>query len=106
MPPVTHFRWPGWLALIPFVALGEPAMDAQPLAKLGNCPSGYSTSGLYCIPGRQARLALEKRGQCPSGYTASEAYCLASGQARPALPRLGPSCPSGWSMSGDYCLRR
>ena len=106
MPPVTHYRWLGWLALIPLAALGESAMVAQPVVKIGHCPSGYSTSGQYCLPGRQARLALEKRGQCPSGYTTSGAYCLAGGQARPALPKLGATCPSGWSPSGDYCLQR
>jgi hypothetical protein len=80
-------------------------LTVQPIAKSGNCPSGYSTSGAYCKPGATARAALEKRGSCPSGYSTSGAYCLAGTQARPAVPKIGAGCPSGWSSSGDYCLR-
>jgi|GEM_PF-3397325 len=97
-------RWLGWLALIPLVSLADGSVTPQPVVKRGTCPSGYSTSGQYCIPGPRARLALEKRGRCPSGYGTSGAYCLAGSQARPALPKIGAACPSSWSTSGDYCL--
>lgn len=90
--------------LLPLVLAG-PTLALQPLPKLGTCPSGYHASGLYCVPGRTARPALERHGTCPSGYHASGAYCLAGTQARPALPKLGAGCPSGWSSSGAYCLQ-
>jgi hypothetical protein len=64
--------------LIPLAASADSALTVQPIAKSGNCPSGYSTSG---------------------------AYCLAGTQARPAVLKIGAGCPSGWSSSGDYCLR-
>jgi hypothetical protein len=106
MPSSFAFRrWPGWFALIPLVSLADGSMTPQPMIKLGTCPSGYSTSGQYCMPRPQARLALERRGQCPTGYGSSGAYCLATPQARPAVPKIGSSCPSGWSTSGDYCLQ-
>lgn len=92
-------------ALLPLAALAQSIPAPQPVVKLGTCPSGYRTSGAYCLPGTNARFALEKRGSCPSGYTTSGAYCLAGSQARPAIPRVG-GCPSGWSSSGDYCLGR
>ncbi|WP_020505945.1 hypothetical protein [Lamprocystis purpurea] len=94
----------GWMVLIPLASLADGGMTPQPVVKLGTCPSGYSTSGQYCIPGPRARLALEKRGRCPSAYGTSGAYCLAGSQARPALPKIGAACPSQWSTSGDYCL--
>jgi hypothetical protein len=103
-PRLTDHCWLGWLALIPLTGLADGGMTPQPVVKLGNCPSGYSSSGQYCVPGPRARLALEKRGQCPSGYAASGTYCLAGSQARPALPKIGTTCPSRWSTSGDYCL--
>ncbi len=92
-------------AFIAVAALANPAIAAHALIKIGNCPSGYSTSGQYCVPGRQARFALEKSGPCPSGYATSGAYCLAGSQARPAIPKVG-ACPSGWSTSANYCLQR
>jgi len=83
-------------------AMADPA--PQPLAKIGSCPSGYSTSGSYCAPGTQAHFAVPKVGSCPSGYSTSGAYCLAGKGARVAVPKTG-SCPSGYSTSGDYCLK-
>ncbi len=96
--------WLGWLALVPLAGLADGGMTPQPVVKLGHCPSGYHTSGQYCIPGPRAHLALGKRGHCPSGYATSGAYCLAGSQARPAIPKIGATCPSRWSSSGDYCL--
>ena len=84
------------------MAIADPA--PQPLAKIGSCPSGYSTSGSYCAPGAQARFAVPKVGSCASGYSTSGAYCLAGKGAHVAVPKTG-SCPSGYSTSGDYCLK-
>jgi len=93
--------------LAAFLVLAFPALAdvprAQPIAKIGSCPSGYSQSGNYCNPGSSARYALPKEGSCPSGYSQSGDYCLAGSSARLAIPRRG-SCPSGYSQSGDYCL--
>ena len=57
-------------------AHAEPA--AAPVPKVGACPSGYSTSGAYCLAGAGARHAVPKTGSCPSGYSTSGDYCLAS----------------------------
>ncbi|KAA6184486.1 hypothetical protein F2Q65_12295 [Thiohalocapsa marina] len=110
--PIPPYQWPNrvrWLTallLIPLAAAAQPCLELTPMAKRGNCPTGYTASGAYCIPGPQATLALERRGNCPTGYRTSGAYCLAGPQARLAIPRIGSTCPSGWLISGDYCLKR
>jgi hypothetical protein len=78
---------------------------AQPIIKNGSCPSGYISSGNYCVPSDDhSRFAITKSGSCPSGYISSGDYCLASGDSsRLAIPKQG-SCPSGYTSSGDYCL--
>lgn len=97
--------WMGLLMLLPLAGVADTPLTPQPLAKVGPCPSGYTTSSQYCVPGQKARLALEKYGACPSGYVTSGAYCLAGQAARPAVPKRGATCPAGWSKSGDFCLR-
>ena len=63
MPSTTGLRhWRILFAFIPVAVLADPAMLATPLAKVGSCPSGYSTSGQYCMPGSKARFAIEKHG--------------------------------------------
>jgi hypothetical protein len=79
------------------------ALEAVPVRKVGSCPSGYSTSGNYCSPGKTAHFAVEKTGSCPSGYSSSGDYCLAGATSKFAIPKTG-SCPSGFSTSGSYCL--
>ncbi len=81
----------------------EPA--AQPIIKNKSCPSGYRTSGDYCIPGKNGRFAIAKIGSCPSGYRTSGHYCLAGKNASLAIPKSG-SCPSGYRTSGKYCIAR
>ena len=98
-------HWALVITCIPVVALSDPAMLAFPVVKIGSCPSGYTTSGQYCVPGSKARVAIEKQGGCPSGYSTSGAYCLAGSRARPAMSKVG-NCPSGWFTNGHYCLRR
>jgi hypothetical protein len=72
----------------------------------GSCPSGYATSGDYCLPGAEARYALARTdGSCPTGYAINGNFCLASSStSRYAMPRFG-SCPAGYASSGAYCLR-
>lgn len=91
--------------LVGFVAFEtQAAPAAQPLPKSGACPSGYTTSGKYCVPSRAARFAVIKNGACPSGYSTSGHYCVAtSDRSKLAIPKLG-ACPSGYSTSGQYCL--
>lgn len=105
MPAAGHHRLERIAWLLLSLVLAGPAQAQQSLPKLGTCPSGYSASGLYCMPGRTARPALERIGPYPSGYVSSGAYCLAGSQARPALPKRGASCPTGWSSSSAYCLQ-
>ncbi|MGQ9658637.1 MAG: hypothetical protein ACUVQI_03825 [Thermochromatium sp.] len=93
------------LILLPLGTVADSTLSLVPIPRHGTCPSGYTPSGAYCLPGAKARLAITKLGTCPSGYTPSGAYCLAGPQARAAIPKLGPSCPSGWLPNGAYCLR-
>lgn len=95
-------------ALAFFAALSSLAALAhnpqpEPVIKDGSCPSGYSQSGNYCMPGSNARFAIAKSGSCPSGYSQSGNYCLAGSNAKLAIPKSG-SCPSGFHQSGNYCL--
>jgi hypothetical protein len=95
------------LALIA-IALISSAVNAapppQPLVRDSSCPSGYYSSGSYCIPNNSAKFAIERNGSCPSGYYSSGNYCVASSDdSKLAIPRVN-SCPSGYYSSGNYCL--
>ncbi len=85
--------------------LAAEAVPAQPVIRDGSCPSGYSSSGNYCVPGSSARYALPRGGSsCPSGYFSSGNYCVAASKdSRFAIPRRG-GCPSGYFSSGDFCV--
>ena len=100
--------WIGGLGLMLITAawpvLGE-GLPAQPVLKNGSCPSGYRTSGKYCVPLKNGRFALAKVGSCPTGYRTSGKYCLAGKKAKLAVPKNG-SCPSGYRTSGAYCIAR
>ncbi len=97
------------LLLLCWLALAWPAQGAelmaQPVLKNGSCPTGYRTSGAYCIPRKNARFAIEKVGSCPTGYRTSGKYCLANKNGKFAIPKDG-SCPSGYRTSGGYCIAR
>ncbi len=63
--------------LIASAAIAAP--PAAPLAKDGSCPTGYYSSGNYCLASSDSnRLAIPKRGSCPSGYYSSGNYCVSS----------------------------
>ena len=87
------------------VVYGAHAAPApQPVPRNGSCPSGYYSSGDYCVPGSGARFALSRNGSCPSGYYSSGNYCVASSDdSKLAIPRSS-SCPSGYYSSGNYCV--
>jgi hypothetical protein len=55
-------------------------LAAMPLPKNGPCPSGYSSSGHYCVPQSDAGIAIPKDGPCPSGYSSSGSYCVSRPQ--------------------------
>ena len=78
---------------------------AQAVPKTGSCPSGYRTSGSYCVPNSSnAAPAVAKTGSCPSGYRTSGDYCVGNSADAPhAVPKTG-SCPSGYRTSGSYCV--
>ncbi len=99
-------RLPHLLALLVTLASSVAWADppAQPVPRHGSCPSGYYSSGEYCVPNNSARYALPRTGSCPSGYYSSGDYCVASSSSsKLAIPRRG-SCPSGYFSSGDYCV--
>jgi len=80
------------------------APPAQPLPRDGSCPSGYYSSGNYCVPNANGRYAISRNGSCPSGYYSSGNYCVASSDSsKLAIHRKG-SCPSGFYASGNYCV--
>jgi hypothetical protein len=93
------------IALVMVLTAPAAIAVAQPVPKQGACPSGYHTSGGYCVPSSgSARPALPKIGACPSGYHTSGDYCLGSSPAaKPAVEKRG-ACPSGYHTSGAYCL--
>jgi hypothetical protein len=48
-------------------------------------------------------LPVPKTGVCPSGYASSGSYCVpVSDRAPRAIPKVGP-CPSGWADNGHFC---
>jgi hypothetical protein len=90
------------LALTSSVANATP--QPQPLVRNSSCPSGYYSSGAYCVPNNNAKFAIERIGSCPSGYYSSSTYCVASSNnSKLAIPRIN-SCPSGYYSSGNYCV--
>lgn len=94
------------MLLVLFAAAVHAAPAPQPLPRASSCPSGYYSSGNYCVPGTNARFAIARHGSgsCPSGYYQSGQYCVASSDsAKAAIQRVG-SCPSGYYASGDYCV--
>ena len=78
------------LSLVLGLALLSPA-SAQPMPKIGACPSGYHHSGGYCAPSSTAGPAIAKTGQCPREYHAS-------GQLLPRSERRASRRAPGWRL--------
>ena len=93
------------IALFMFSTTAFAAPAAAPIKKNGSCPSGYNSSGNYCVPSSNAKFAIEKNGSCPSGYNSSGNYCVASRSNSPNVMHKSGSCPSGWNTSGKYCYK-
>ena len=62
-----------------------PVLAQQPILKNGSCPSGYNSSGNYCVPGSSAHPVIEKNGSCPSGYNSSGNYCVMGSSGHPQV---------------------
>lgn len=92
------------LAVPAMIAPVLAAPPAQPLLRSGSCPSGYYSSGKYCVPGSSARFAIDRNGACPSGYYSSGNYCVASSDNSGAAIHRSGSCPGGYYASGKYCV--
>jgi hypothetical protein len=88
------------LLTIPFISNA-----AEPLVRNNACPSGYRSSGLYCIPGPASPPAIDRVGNCPSGFHRSSNYCLANSASSPTVIQRVGVCPSGWTISGAYCKK-
>jgi hypothetical protein len=51
--------------------------SAIPLAKTGSCPAGYASEASWCVPMKNAPVAVPKgKGQCPSTMRQSGNYCI------------------------------
>jgi hypothetical protein len=59
----------------------EPLPVPQQQQSGGSCPSGYLSSGSYCVPSssRQDAVAKPPNGTCPNGWLSSGDFCLRSG---------------------------
>lgn len=82
----------------------QQAQAQQAIARNGSCPSGFNTSGNYCVATSSDLHAIERNGSCPSGYNTSGNYCVRKGSGKQAIHRNG-SCPSGYNTSGNYCVQ-
>jgi hypothetical protein len=43
-----------------------------------SCPSGYSSSGAFCVGHTGACHAFAGHGSCPSGYSSSTPWCVSN----------------------------
>lgn len=94
----------GVLAASAWAAPESTLPRPTPLPKNGICPTNYSSSADFCVPGNGARFAIPRVGICPTGYGSNGNYCLANGpSSRHAMPTTS-HCPYGYSRQGDYCL--
>lgn len=94
--------------LVGAVFLAAISAHAQAaLPKVGQCPTGFYSSGKYCIPIKDDdKPAMMRAGQCPTGYRTSGKYCVAtSTKSGEAILKKG-QCPNGYFTSGAYCVKQ
>jgi hypothetical protein len=69
-------------------------------------PTGFYSSGKYCIPIKDdAKPSMMRAGQCPTGYYARGKNCVAPRKdGQPPVSKDG-QCPIGYYTSGAQCLK-
>ena len=78
---------------------------ADPVPRVGSCPSHYSARGDYCVPDERAKPAIVRNDDCPTGYMIQGNYCVPWKDNSPAaMPKVGDACPSGYFIRGNYCV--
>ena len=45
----VRYPWLDLLMLLPLAGVADTRPNPQPLAKIGPCASGYTTSGAFCL---------------------------------------------------------
>lgn len=65
----------GVLSLISTISIAEAQ---QAIPRHSSCPSGFNTSGNYCVRKSEGEQAIHRNGSCPSGYNTSGNYCVQS----------------------------
>jgi hypothetical protein len=60
-------------------AASQPLPQPKPPGPGGSCPSGYVTSGSFCMPTQGAQDAIPKPQNGVFSWTSSGNYCLHSG---------------------------
>lgn len=78
---------------------------AEPVPRVGLCPSHYYSQGNYCVPDERAKPAIVRNENCPTGYFSQGNYCIPWKDNTPiAVPKIGVTCPSGYLSQGNYCV--
>lgn len=78
---------------------------AEPVPRVGLCPSNYYSQGNYCVPDERAKPAIVRNENCPTGYFSQGNYCIPWKDNTPiAVPKIGVTCPSGYLSQGNYCV--
>ena len=49
--------------------------QSTPVPRVGQCPTGTTTSGNACLPVGGTQVFYNGGGPCPRGWVSSKAYC-------------------------------
>ena len=59
------------------LCVGQIALaQGTPVMRVGQCPTGTSTSGDICVPRGDTQVFYNGGGSCPQGWTSSKKYCV------------------------------
>ncbi len=50
--------------------------QGTPVQRVGQCPTGTTTSGDICVPRGDTQVFFNGGGSCPQGWTSSKQYCV------------------------------
>jgi hypothetical protein len=50
--------------------------QGTPVQRVGQCPTGTTTSGSVCVPRGDTQVFFNGGGSCPQGWTRSKNYCV------------------------------